>query len=148
MDQPSEREGQNTARADIQPLDVVDGKQHRSRPGESTKHAKNRDSDDPAARLAVVVTGDQQGSRQRSLLDGRQSGQFRRVKPIEEITETREGQGGIRLAAPARQDRDARLPRVKQSLRPERRLADAGLAGESQRRRTIGVAADETPHDR
>jgi len=38
--------------------------------------------------------------------------------------------------------------RVKQSLRPNRRLADAGLTRKGQRRRTVGVVANETPHDR
>ena len=148
MVQPSERKGENAAGADIQPLDVVDGKQERPRPGEGAKHTKDRDSNDPAAWLTVAVTGDQQSSGQRSLLDGGQSRQFRRVQPIEEITETCEGQGGIRLAASARPDRDARRRRVKQSLRPNRRLADAGFTRKGQRRRTVGVVADETPHDR
>ena len=71
--QPSEREGQNTAGADIQPLDVVDGKQERPGPGKSPEHSEHRDSDDPAAWLAVAVTGDEQGGGQRALLDSRQS---------------------------------------------------------------------------
>jgi hypothetical protein len=146
--QPPERKGENTAGADIQPLDVVDGKQERPRPGEGAKHAKDRDSDDPATWLAVAVTGDQQSSGQRSLLDCGQSRQLRRVQPIEKITETCEGQGGIRLAASAVSDRDARHLRVKQSPRPNRRLADAGLTRKGQRRRTVGVVADETSHDR
>jgi hypothetical protein len=146
--QPSERKGENAAGADIQPLDVVDGKQERPGPGESPKHSKHRDSDDPAAWLAVAVTGDQQGSGQRSLLDSGQSRQLRRVQPIEEITETCEGQGRIRLAASAGPDRDSLHLSVQQSLRPNRRLADAGLTRNGQRRRTVGVAADETPYDR
>jgi hypothetical protein len=81
-------------------------------------------------------------------LDGGQSRQLRLVQPIEEITETCEGQGRIRLAAPAGPDRDSCHLSVKQSLRPNRRLANASLTSNGQRRRTIGVAAYETPHDR
>ena len=148
MIQPPECKGENAAGTDIQPLDVVDGKQERPRPGESPKHSKHRDSDDPAAWLTVAVTGDQQGSGQRSSLDGGQSRQLQWVYPIEEVTETCEGQGRIRLAASAGPDRDPRHLSVQQSLRPNRRLADAGLTGNGQRRRAVGVSAYETPNDR
>jgi hypothetical protein len=96
----------------------------------------------------VAVTGDQQGSGQRSSLDGGQSRQLRLVQPVEEIAETCEGQGRIRLAASAGPDRDSRRLSVQQSLRPNRRLADAGLTRDGQRRRTVAVAAYETPDDR
>ena len=72
-------ETQELQRVRVGPLDVVDGKQERPGPGESPEHSEHRDSDDPAARLAVAVTGDQQGSGQRSLLDGGQSRQLQWV---------------------------------------------------------------------
>jgi hypothetical protein len=82
------------------------------------------------------------------LLDSGQGDQLRRVQPVEEITESRERQGRIRLAAPAGPDRDSGRLSVKQSPCPNRGLADAGLTSNGQRRRTVGVAAYETPHDR
>jgi hypothetical protein len=130
--QPPERKGENSAGAGVQPLDVVDSKQERPRSGERPKHSEHGDPHDPAARLTAAVTGNEQSSRQRFLLDSRQSRQLRWVQSIEEITETSEGQGRIRLTASAGQHCDSGGLGVRQGTHPDRGLAYAGLAGHGQ----------------
>ncbi len=116
----------------VEPLDVVDGDEHRADGREDAKAAQEGGRDRPVVGRCAVRFLEQERDLQRPPLRRRQPGQRHFEDVAEQIREPGETELCLRLARPGGENREAALLGPLDSLSPEPGLADPRLALEEE----------------
>jgi hypothetical protein len=141
--EPALRVLQDRGRGPVEPGEIIDPDEHRGGHGEGPEHAKEGDRDRSLIGRLRPRLGAQQGHVQCPPLRGRQCAEHRRRHRFEQVPERGEAQRGLRLDRAAGEHVPAAVAGLADPGRPQRRLADAGLALEQQPRREAGHLVEE-----
>jgi uncharacterized protein YhfF len=130
--EPASSEGDRVRRRPIEPLDVVDGDQHRPPGGERTQRVQKTERNRTRfGRLADRLCPEQRNL-ERALLRGRQTLQTSKVGPIEQVDQGGEREPGLGVARTGGEDVNPSLARRDDGSFPERGLADPWPAGQDE----------------
>ena len=119
----------------VEPLQVVDADDHRSRAGEQAKDGEKGSRDDPLLRRCSFRIGTKECDVERAQLRGRELLQDIVADRSEEVSESDERQPRLRRAGTTRENSHPVLLGLPHRVQPERRLADAGLTLDDEGRR-------------
>ncbi len=144
--EPPQGELHRVRARDIEPLQVVDGKDHRSRRGQVADHSKEGDSDRSLLGRAAHRIRQQQRDLQRPPLRRRQPGKRLVEDPIHQIAERRERQPCLRFGRPARQHRVGAPSGQGHTSAPDGCLADPGRTLQQQATRPRRHRIEEGSH--
>ena len=131
--EPPARERQHLGGRSVDPLDVVDRDDEAAAPGQRAQPVQEAERDRMGIGRSAAGLLAKQGDLQGTELGSRQA-ELTRVDAVEEIDQRREGQLRLRLTRSRREDAHPALLRSLYPGLPERRLADARLAREDERR--------------
>jgi hypothetical protein len=140
--QTTDHERQRPGRGHIQPLDVVDGDEHRTGRGQRAQDSQRRDRHRSLVRWGTLELRAQEGGIQRALLRGREVGELE----VEEVSERRTGEQGLRFRPPAGQHPVTSRPGDRHARMPQGRLADPGRSLQEQGRGPARHRPDEGRH--
>jgi hypothetical protein len=147
VEEPSDRVREHRRRARVQPLRVVHGEDDRAVGREGAEGPGDRDRECPLVGRRSHRRDAEQRDLERVALGIGESGEERLIDAAEEVGEP--AQGEVALCPPGSRPQHVAPGGhgARNGLLPERRLADARLAGEDERREA-GSRAVEEPHDR
>jgi len=141
--EPALRVLKDRGRRTVEPGQVVDPDDHRGGLRERPDHAEEGDRDRSLVRWLGPGLGAQQGHVKRPPLRARQPGERRLGHRFEQIPEGGEAERRLRLDRAAGEHLPPTPAGLVETGRPQRRLADAGLALDQQRRRLAGRLVQE-----
>ena len=140
--QPPQREGERARRGRIEPLDVVDREDNRPLGSENLERTPNRDTE--RARVeAVRIFLDEECHLERVAPGRRQRRQHVLEHVLEQVAEAGVCQPSFRFSRPRNEDTEASFAGRLDTRKPQRRLPDARLALEHERRRSVGGPVEE-----
>ena len=124
--EPPQREFQHPGAGVVEPLQVVDSKDHRPRLRQAAENRQESDTDCSLLRPAAYRIRQQQRDLQRPPLRRRQPGERPVKYPVQQISERRERQRRFRFGWPARQDCKGAPSGPGRTGAPHGALADPG----------------------
>ena len=138
--QPAEREAKHPHARSIEPLRIVDRNDRGALLGMHSKHGEDGEAD--GSLVGRSLAGEEKRGLERFTLQQRKPRKQWSARR-EQIAETDIGERLLLLGGPAAQN-DASPPfRLSEPLLPQRRLADARLAGDHERRKALPGAGKE-----
>jgi hypothetical protein len=131
--EPPECELERARRWGVDPLEVIERNDHGPQRSERSQRAEHRDPDGVSVRGVSIRLGEKERDLQRAPL-----GWWKRRKDaaeilVQQVTEHREGERGLRLAGSSLQEAEARALRRLDPTPPQGRLPDPGITLEQER---------------